>query len=153
MVNPTSAMTGVAGYDLKFDEAARKVILNLGYEAVKVGRLLGFDVPVPIGSGYDLDDLKRAATEGYEELEADFVGKPATIPGRPSMAQDVMKGRRTEVEYLNGLVSENGRRIGFPTPYCDAAVSVIKGIEAGEFEVGWENIQRMVSMVSASRKR
>jgi ketopantoate reductase len=32
--------------------------------------------------------------------------------GRPSLLQDVMRGRRTEVQYLSGYVSEQGRQAG-----------------------------------------
>ena len=88
-------------------------------------------------------------TEGHPSLEETFVGKPQKIPGRPSMPQDVIKGRPTEIDYLYGFVVEQGRRVGVPTPYNSAAVAVVKGIEAGEFEVGLENIGRVESMARA----
>ena len=65
------------------------------------------------------------------------------------MGREVRKGRRSGVEHLNGLVSEYGKRIGMPTPYADAAVLVIRGIESGEFEQGMKNVDRMEAMVRA----
>ena len=41
--------------------------------------------------------------------------------GKASLLQDVLKKRRTEIEYLNGYVVQEGELLGVPTPYCDAA--------------------------------
>jgi 2-dehydropantoate 2-reductase len=32
------------------------------------------------------------------------------------MLQDVTKGRKTEIEAINGVIVENGRRLGLETP-------------------------------------
>ncbi|MCI0440367.1 MAG: 2-dehydropantoate 2-reductase [Chloroflexi bacterium] len=151
MVNATSAMTGLSGYELKANDGARKIVFKIGIETVNVGRTLGYNTEVPLGN-YSLEDLERAASdEGYPELEKEYVGEPQTIPGRPSMAQDMMKGRKTEIDYLNGFVVDSGKRIGVPAPYNGAAQAVVKGIEAGEFQVGLENIERLESIARASR--
>ena len=148
MANPISAMTGLPTYDMRADERIRRLMLRLCVEAIQVGRALGYHVKTPVGE-FSLDDLIQASLTGHEELEKKFVGQPQKLPGWPSMAQDVIKGRRTEIEHLNGFVSEHGRRIGMPTPYSDAAVSVIRGIESGEFEQGMKNVDRMEAMVRA----
>ena len=33
---------------------------------------------------------------------------------RPSMGQDMLKGRRTEIDFINGVIAERGRAIGRP---------------------------------------
>ena len=48
---------------------------------------------------------------------------------RSSMLQDISRGRRTEIDSLNGKVSEYGRRHGIPTPANDAVTALVKGIE------------------------
>ena len=148
MANPISAMTGLPSYDMRADDRARRTMFKIAVEAIRVGRAMGYRVKAPIGD-FTLEDLRQAATEGHPSLEETFVGKPQKIPGRPSMAQDVIKGRPTEIDYLNGFVVEQGRRVGVPTPYNSAAVAVVKGIEAGEFDVGLENIGRVESMARA----
>jgi 2-dehydropantoate 2-reductase len=48
---------------------------------------------------------------------------------RSSMRQDVDKGRRTEIDVINGAVVEAGRRLGIPTPYNDAMFWLMKSLE------------------------
>ena len=152
MANAVSAMTGLASYEMRANERSRKMMLKCGIEAVKVGRASGYNVKSPVGS-FTLEDLERAATVGHPEFEEAFIGEPPAIPGRPSMANDVIKGRPTEIDHLNGFAVEQGKRIGVPTPYNEAAVAVIKGIEAGEPHVGLGNLDRVESMVRAGGVR
>ena len=41
------------------------------------------------------------------------------------MLQDVMRGRRTEIDYLNGYVVEQGRRVGVKTPFNEMIVDLL----------------------------
>ncbi|MDA0770013.1 MAG: 2-dehydropantoate 2-reductase [Chloroflexi bacterium] len=148
IVNPSSAMTHLPSYDMRVHDGARKMMLKFGAEAIRVGRALGYNVASPIGN-FSLEDIEQAAYGDHAELETAFVGQPQKFPGWPSMAQDVIKGRKTEIDYLNGYVAQEGRRIGIRTPYNDAAVAVIKGVEAGEFEPGVANVDRVNRMARA----
>ena len=44
------------------------------------------------------------------------------------------KGRKTEVEYLNGYVVEKGKELGIPTPVNQAVLDLTRRVEAGEIE-------------------
>jgi 2-dehydropantoate 2-reductase len=59
---------------------------------------------------------------------------------KASMLQDLEAGKKTEVESINGVVSEWGDRHGVPTPYCKKIVEVIRRIEQGELRPSLENI-------------
>jgi 2-dehydropantoate 2-reductase len=48
---------------------------------------------------------------------------------RPSMLQDVLAGRRTEIDVLNGGIAREGRRLGVPTPLHDCMVALVRGLE------------------------
>jgi 2-dehydropantoate 2-reductase len=48
------------------------------------------------------------------------------------MGQDMMKGRRTEIEFMNGLVADKGAQIGIPTPANAALTDIVKRVERGE---------------------
>jgi len=64
--------------------------------------------------------------------------------GRPSMLQDVMKGRRTEIEYLNGYVSQQGRRLGVPTPVNDAVVAAVRSHGVGTLKPDPKNLDPLL---------
>jgi 2-dehydropantoate 2-reductase len=46
-----------------------------------------------------------------------------------SMHQDLMKGRRTEIDFLNGTVVELGKKYNIPTPINETLVAIIKFLE------------------------
>jgi 2-dehydropantoate 2-reductase len=47
-----------------------------------------------------------------------------------SMQQDLLRGRSTEIDYLNGAVVELGARHRLPCPVNDGLTKIIKGMEA-----------------------
>ena len=53
------------------------------------------------------------------------------IPGaRPSLLLDLLAGRRTEIDFINGAIPRVGREVGVPTPNNDAVTALVKAIEA-----------------------
>lgn len=59
---------------------------------------------------------------------------------KASMLQDIEKGKLTEVDAINGAVSDYGRKVGVPTPLNDCVVEIIHAIERGERKAGPENL-------------
>jgi 2-dehydropantoate 2-reductase len=57
------------------------------------------------------------------------------------MAQDVLKGRRTEIEYLNGYVTARGREVGIAAPANEAITGLVQQIERGEIVPDASNIK------------
>ena len=57
------------------------------------------------------------------------------------MLQDLEKGKLTEVDAINGSVSDYGRKVGFPTPANDRVVDIIHKIEKGELKPGFDNLK------------
>lgn len=46
-----------------------------------------------------------------------------------SMQQDLIKGKRTEIDYLNGAVAELGKKYGVKCPVNEALAEIVKGME------------------------
>jgi 2-dehydropantoate 2-reductase len=59
----------------------------------------------------------------------------------PSMLQDLKKGKPCEVDAINGVVCEFGRKHNIPTPINDKIVEIIKKIQNGELKAEKANIR------------
>ncbi len=76
--------------------------------------------------------IRVAAKEGVtlDPTLADEVTKAAaSYTNISSMCQDVIKGKKTEIDFLNGMVSELGRKHGVQTPVNDVITSLIRYME------------------------
>ena len=72
------------------------------------------------------------------------VGKGVEASGRthiiPSMLQDVLAAKKTEIEETVGYMYREGQRLGIPVPYTEFAYHTLKAIE--------DNFDGQVSQVS-----
>lgn len=134
MRNGVCALTGLTGRQRDNHEIARQLSISLGSSSVRVGRALGLALE-PVG-GLDLDILAQAqhdtaALEAITQMILE-VANSRSDAQRPSMGQDISKGRRTEVDDINGLVARRGRELGIDVTYHERVCHVIKRIERGE---------------------
>lgn len=62
---------------------------------------------------------------------ADFYERlvPPTAGHHPSMLQDIQRGRRTEIDALNGAICRLGQEYGVPTPVNQAITCLVKAKE------------------------
>lgn len=60
---------------------------------------------------------------------------------KASMLQDLEKGKKCEVDAINGVVSAFGRKVGVPTPMNDTVVNVIHQIEDGKLTPSFDNLR------------
>ncbi len=80
--------------------------------------------------------IRVAQKEGVHlesDLEEEISRAAASYSNLSSMCQDIMKGRRTEIGFLNGKISELGRRHGVATPVNDVLTSLIMFMEGKEW--------------------
>ena len=45
------------------------------------------------------------------------------------MLQDIYKGKRTEIDTLNGAIVAFARQLGLPVPVNDTLTALVKGLE------------------------
>jgi len=50
------------------------------------------------------------------------------------MAQDIRKGRRTEIEFMNGYIADRGTFIGVPAPTHTKLTEIVKMVERKELK-------------------
>jgi 2-dehydropantoate 2-reductase len=54
---------------------------------------------------------------------------PPTSKHKSSMLQDIEKGKKTEVDYLNGVIVSLGKKHGIATPVNETITGIIKSLE------------------------
>ena len=142
--NGLSAATGMSNNACDREPITRWLCIRTAAEAVSVG----------LAQGYQLELIYKvtperwlaAAREGgavrsllEAEMEASAANRAETM--RPSMGQDILKGRRTEIDYINGLVAEKGAEYGISTPVNLAMVDAVKRVEYGRVEASLDNVR------------
>ena len=110
-------------------------------ECIKVCK--GSGIHMAVRHGYDHGNLLYFETE--EEMKVkDWLFRKIWEPHRKlkaSMLQDLEKGIKCEIDYINGVVCEIGEKYNVPTPVNEQVVAIVKGIEEGRFTPQVGNLQ------------
>ncbi|MBQ8026936.1 MAG: 2-dehydropantoate 2-reductase [Clostridia bacterium] len=130
---------GVFG-DVAENKAGQKVVVRCMKECIDVGHATGVTFAPVQGKNitklfYYTNPIKRAiatflipiAMKKHRDIE-------------PSMLQDLKKGKACEIDAINGVVCEWGRKTNVPTPINDRIVEIIKKCESGELKPQASNI-------------
>ena len=130
MSNPVQAMTGFGSVEVLSSKAGRTITIHLAAESARVGLKLGYRIPNFGGAPPEKwASADQPAT--YEELDRLLTpGSEARLNWRSSMAQDAIKGRRTEIDFMNGHIVSMGREVGVETSVSAAVVGIVREIDA-----------------------
>lgn len=63
---------------------------------------------------------------------------------KASMLQDIEKGKLCEVDFINGVLSEQSKKYNVPTPVNDLTVKLIHEIESGKRIPSFDNLKEYV---------
>jgi 2-dehydropantoate 2-reductase len=142
----TSGLSGASGLSLievlRRDDT-RRIAVRLGAEALAVGRALGFTLGKLFGVAAEDWALARDGDAHALACVMDgLASQTATMVegGMSGTLQDLLKGRRTEVDYFNGYVAEQGTSHGVPAPTHEALASCLRRMEAGEIRPGLDQL-------------
>src|SRR5262245_25970800 len=134
MQNGISACTGLGGGDMLKNEPVRRFSTRVGSEAIRVGQALGYQLedilhlpPETIARAGEGDEAAMRACDDQRLKDA----KATSSEQRPSMGQDMLKGRRTEIEFLNGTVVRQAERLALACRANAALTELVKGVEQG----------------------
>lgn len=117
-----------------------KLILNCAYNAVSAITQLPYGQTVP---GEGIQDLMRdVVAECLAVANAEGVQVPGDVDAAirkiadtmrsqySSTAQDLARGKRTEIDYLNGLIVKRGTALGVATPANRVLWALVKLLES-----------------------
>lgn len=127
--------------DVSENKDAQKVAVRCMKECIDVGHAAGAEF-VPV-QGKDITKLFYY-TNPLKRAFAQFLVPIAMKKHRdivPSMLQDIRNNKPCEVDAINGVVCEWGRKCGVPTPVNDRIVEVIKKEQSGELKLDKANIR------------
>ncbi len=109
-INPLGALTKMRNGELLKVPSLRELMIKTVEEGVLVAERIGIH----------LKEDPVSLTIKTAEL---------TENNKNSMLQDILKDKQTEIDFINGAISENGRINWVPTPTNDVLISLIKALE------------------------
>lgn len=112
-LNALGALTKMTYGELLTNVNTRTLITHIAEETIEIVRM---------------QRQHSLAAGGVDYVENSLL--PLVIPKasahRSSMLQDVVAGRRTEIDYLNGAVVRMGKSLGIGAPYNDAIFNLVR---------------------------
>ncbi len=136
---------GILDWEVTQNPQLLELCIRLGKESMQVGTTLGYRLE-PI-FGMSPDDFLGSTDE---VLKKNLMALISHI-GKKSLnciLQDHMKGRRSEVEFLNGLVVRKGREAKVPTPLNEAITSLDKQIEQRMLKPDRSNLPLLEKLIT-----
>ena len=136
-----SAVLGCTFGEAAKDRASRKIVQTLIKECIDVCAAGGIKIePVQGKDIVKLLDYNNPVKKAISNFIIPIaIRKHALL--RASMLQDLEKGKLTEVDAINGVVSAFGRKVGCPTPMNDKVVEIVHRIEKGELKPQFANLK------------
>lgn len=115
-LNAVSALGHAKYGQIAANADARKIVETSVYEVLAVAKAAGVHPPGFEDPQFAIAGAFKIATQMAEALS--------------STAQDMNRGKRTEIDSLNGFISRRGAELGVPTPVNHALYTLVKLIEA-----------------------
>jgi len=141
--NGLAACTGLNGNGMAIDDGARAAQIKICGETTKVAQSLGYVLEHRKGT---LPEQWIAAADGdkkaLQEIEGFLIEETKSRGDgqRPSMGQDMQKGRKTEIGEMNGYICEKAAELGLPAPYNAKMVDLVRKCERGELKADPKNV-------------
>jgi 2-dehydropantoate 2-reductase len=111
--NALSAVAGISYGPMLEVEGTRDVVASAVREAIAVARACGVSIP--------------------DDIVAHIMKIPANMPNQTSStAQDLARGKPSEIDFLNGYVVRKGAELGIPTPTNQALQVMVKLAQRGK---------------------
>ena len=147
-----SMVMGMVGFlGLKTWEAVRlpgmsELAVLAGRESVTVGQALGYEME-PV-FGMSAEEFAGATDEvllNAMQTLLGHIGKKATT----ASIHDHIKGRKSEMSHITGVVARKGEALGIPTPVNTATTEIDRRINEGELEMDVSNFGLLKAMLDS----
>jgi len=141
-INSLGVIGGVKLGELLANRKVRKIFSGLMREAMAVAAAMDMQV-APAGGGkldyYQLLKGNGILSEFKRHLTIRIIGfKYRRI--KSSSLQSIERGRRTEIDFLNGYICDRGGELGVPTPLNNAVRNMVREIENQKRKMSLHNV-------------
>lgn len=152
MILSVFGMLGLQSWQATDRPEVFRLCIQVGRETVAVGAAAGLRLE-PI-FGFAPEQFHGSTDETIEKLLRAVLGHlgPNARKARGVVLQDYVKGRRTEVQSLTGVVVDKGRALGVPVPANAAVLEVNRRIDAGMIGPDPSNVALAESLIDAARR-
>jgi 2-dehydropantoate 2-reductase len=116
-LNAISALGRAKYGQIAANQDARKVVAEIVDEVLAVARAANIHPPGLEDPAVAIAEAFKVATQMSEALS--------------STAQDMLRGKRTEIDSLNGYIARRGAALGVPTPVNHALFTLVRLAEPG----------------------
>ncbi|MFN3383944.1 MAG: ketopantoate reductase family protein [Archaeoglobaceae archaeon] len=110
VINPLTAICRVPNGFVAENENLKKIAEKIAREGEALMQKLGYE---------------------FNAIEEVFKVAKMTAKNKSSMLQDVLRGKRTEVDFINGAIVKKCRELGIDCPHNEMLWKLVKGIEDG----------------------
>lgn len=147
-INSVGALTGETLGEMLHDRRIRQIFLRAYSEVVDLAEAQEIRLE-PIAANpkllYVAPDA-GALTRWVKDVIVRILGRKYR-GAKSSTLQSLERGRKTEVEFLNGFVVREAERLGISVPVNAALYRMIPDIESGARKIGRKNVEDLVKMV------
>jgi 2-dehydropantoate 2-reductase len=151
VVTALGAVTGQLLGEMLQHGANRRLALSIISEVVDVAQAHGISLE-PVAGTLDLRRLYVPAGRRQAGFRPNLIPKHALILAvglkfrrlKSSMLQSLERGRRPEVDSINGYVVDMGRAKGVPVPVNAALLEMVHEVEAGVRPIRPENLRELL---------
>ncbi len=131
----------------------RKIFGEIIYEGVKVAQARG--IKLEKISGVPIDKLAPSENDRKKGFTFSRFLKDTIIRAigwrfrrlKSSSLQSLERGRKTEVDFINGTIVKYGKEAGVPTPVNEKIVKMVHEIEDGIRKISPENLEELLPLI------
>lgn len=135
-----SVVTGCTFGEVAKRRKSRKIALGVLRECMDVARALG--VKLQPTQGHDMEKLLGGKTPLKRFIS--YMVLPFAMKKHKKlhsgMLLDLQRGKKCEIDFVNGVVVREGEKVGVETPLCRQIVELVHGIEKGLYEIDYKNV-------------
>lgn len=152
-ITTMGAVSGMFLGDMLADGNFRKIFRYILFEGVEVAKRKGIKLEKISGVKIEKLAADKREVEGKLCFKTFFKDWIIRIIGmkysklKSSSLQSLQRGRKTEVDYINGEIVRLGKEVGFPVSVNEALVEIVHSIERGKKEISSENLKDILTLI------